>query len=229
MTKKKSNMYADSKKQWNVFVGCEFDCTYCRKSFQAQMKRQLHRCRLCYDYTPHFHQKRLFDSLPRTKGDEFIFCSASGDISFAKPSWITMILQRMIELPQKTFLLQSKNPLVFQIYEEMIPDNVLIGTTIESNRDYLVSKAPKVFDRVKAMRDLTPRLRKVITVEPIMDFDHDLFTIWIRSIKPERVYVGYDTKKSELEQPRLEKTEALIKRLSTFTKVKRKYIPEVLK
>ena len=36
----KKNMYSDSKLQWNVHVGCEFDCIYCKPSFKAQMKRQ---------------------------------------------------------------------------------------------------------------------------------------------------------------------------------------------
>ena len=37
-----SNMYEDAIYRWNVFVGCEFDCAYCKKSFKAQMKRQKH-------------------------------------------------------------------------------------------------------------------------------------------------------------------------------------------
>ena len=41
MTKKKSNMYSDSVFQWNCFVGCYFNCSYCIPSFQRQMKRQM--------------------------------------------------------------------------------------------------------------------------------------------------------------------------------------------
>ncbi len=220
-------MYSDSVKQWNVFVGCEYDCHYCRKSFQAQMKRQKHNCDDCYTYTPHFHPERLRQSLPKTTGDEFIWACSSGDITFAKKEWIEQILDRIRELPFKTFFFQSKNPKCFRDYK--FPKNVLLGTTIESNRIYkTISKAPIINNRLWDFKDIK-HPRKVVTIEPIMDFDYWTLRRWIYSLHPERVYVGYDTKKSGLEEPPFSKTVQLITTLGNFTKVKLKYLPiEVL-
>lgn len=50
---RQKNMYILSAKQWNPFVGCKFDCLYCRTSFQRQAKRQKHNCIDCYNYKPH--------------------------------------------------------------------------------------------------------------------------------------------------------------------------------
>lgn len=228
-------MYKDSKKQWNVYVGCKFNCIYCKKSFQAQMKRQKHNCIKCYNYEPHFHEERLKQSLKNTKGDEFIWCCSSGDIYFAKPKWIFKIIERIKELPQ-TFFFQSKEPKVFYDYD--FPENVILGITLESNRWYKeISDAPPPFERMKVFYDLKYP-RKFITIEPILDFDFSIFLGWLRELNPERVYIGYDTKKTwwmegkekvylRKYEPRLHKTRNLIHELKRFTKVKTKYMKVV--
>lgn len=228
------NMYKDSVKQWNCFVGCNFNCSYCKKSFQAQMKRQKpvidkngkqRGCQKCYDYEPHFHEDRLNDSLPKTEGDEFIWCCSSSDISFAEQEWIWEIIDRIKEMPSKTFFFQTKNPEIY--YEYNFPKNVLLGITLESNRHYpRISKAPTPYIRCSEFSKLNfPR--KIITIEPILDFDFGVFLGWIKEINPERIYVGYDTKKNDLLEPTLHKTENLIHELKRFTKVKTKYMKVV--
>lgn len=241
MHKQKSNMYSDSVKQWNVFVGCHFDCVYCRKSFQAQMKRQKPKydedgnltrgCQMCYDYYPHFHEERLSNdwvkaNFPKkTIGDEFIWCCSSSDIYFAKKGWIDKIIDKIRELEQYTFFFQSKAPEVFFNYD--FPDNVLLGITLETNRIYSVSKAPLPRERAETFAK-HPHKRKIVTVEPIMAFDLGSMVQMIKSILPIRVYVGYDTKKCGLIEPYyVEQTYALIRQLSKFTKVKLKYMKEI--
>lgn len=225
-------MYSDSVKQWNCIIGCNFDCVYCEKSFKRMMKRQKpvidkngkpRGCQQCYDYEPHFHEDRLKDSLPNTKGDEFIWACSSGDIAFAKKEWLDKVLDRIKELPHKTFFMQTKDPSVYLDYE--FPDNLMLGITLETNRNNLLSLAP-----MKAIRYLTFKNldfpRKIVTIEPIMDFDHDIFVGWIKEINPIRVYIGYDTKKCNLPEPLLKKTLKFIQKLETFTKVKLKEIRE---
>jgi len=231
-------MYEDAIKRWNCFIGCYYDCEYCKRSFQAQMKRQKpvidrngkkRGCQDCYDYIPHFHEERLDTKkypLPRTKGDEFIWACSSGDISFAKKTWINKIIGRIRELPNRTFLFQTKAPICFNLYD--FPDNVLLGITLETNRDEVyelnkISKAPLPSFRKEVFSILQHR-RKVITIEPILDFDLDVFVDWIRDINPERVYIGYDTKKCYLPEPDLIKTKLLIKELKKITKVKPKLL-----
>lgn len=108
--KKKTNMYSKSKKQWNPFIECGHDCKYCRKSFQAQLKRRGGICRGCRDFIPHPHLERLNRSLPKTKYGQFIFTVSSGDIAFCNKDYLIEIVTRIRQESHKTFLIQSKDP-----------------------------------------------------------------------------------------------------------------------
>lgn len=227
---KQRNMYGDSIKQWNPFVGCEFNCIYCKKSFQAQMKRQLHNCRSCYDYIAHFHEDRLKNYLPRTEPalHQFIFTCSSSDVSFCKPEWFLLILERIRSLPDRKFLIQSKDPSYFKQFQGEIPENCHLGITLETNRDIgyeKISKAPLPSKRFKDFLYLD-FLSKFVTIEPILEFDLDDFVFILKMLAPERVYIGYDTKKTKLQEPSLEKTMELVDQLKKFTIVKLKLIRE---
>jgi len=228
--KTKTNMYFDSVSQWNVIIGCLYSCEYCLPSFQRQMKRQKptidkngkkRGCQLCYDYIPHFHPERLHNRLPKTNGDEFIWCCSSSDITFAKPKWIKKIITKILEYPDRTFFFQTKNPICFKQYS--FPDNVMLGITLETDRSYVsLSKAPEPYQRYKDFLKIECE-RKVVTIEPILEYDGFLPN-WIKKIVPERVYIGYDTKNCGLPEPSLWRVKFLIEELSKFTKVKLKYM-----
>jgi len=232
MPKIPENMYQDAISRWNVFKGCKFECSYCVPSFQRQAKRQKpvidkngnkRGCQDCYDYKPHFHPERLNQTLPNTNGDQFIWACSSGDIFFAKKEWMGKILKRVRELPDKTFFFQTKNPEILYNYDW--PDNVMLGITLESNRYYPeISKAPIPWVRYHSFDSLYfPR--KIITIEPILDFDMDEFLTWISLISPIRIYIGYDTKRCGLPEPPIEKTRELITQLrENGFKVKEKII-----
>lgn len=230
-------MYVDSKKQWNVIVGCKFNCIYCKKSFQAQMKRRKpvidkngkkRGCQSCYDYIPHFHKERLIKewikkNLPKTtEGDQFIWVCSSSDIYFAEEEWIWKIIDRIEELPDQTFFFQTKNPEVYTEYD--FPKNVILGITLESNVYYPeISDAPPPYERCCVFNNISfPR--KIITVEPILEFDFCIFLGWIRKINPERIYLGYDSHNNDLPEPSIIKTIQFGNELSKFTKVKFKYM-----
>jgi DNA repair photolyase len=219
------NMYSDSITQWSVGQGCLFGCKYCLKSFQRQAKRQKNRCLQCYNFTPHFHPERLKTSLPNTSGDQFIWVWSSGDFSFAKPEWMEQILTRIHQKSRKQFFFQTKDPSVFPKYDW--PENVWHGITLETNRDEgydLISKAPPPTKRV--INASYGRYVDVITIEPIMEFDLDIFVNFVKMLHPMRVYIGYDTKKSNLPEPPLKKTRQLIEELQKFVKVKPKLLRE---
>lgn len=195
---KKGNMYKSSIKQWNPFAGCKFDCTYCEASFKRQAKRQKNSCMDCYNYTPHTHPERLTAYLPKTSEDEFIFTCASADVSFCPTPFLKKIIKRIEENPSKTFVLQSKNPKTFNRVK--IPDNVMLAITLETNRDRgydKVSKAPKPTQRIKDFMEIN-HSRKMITIEPVMDFDFDIMFKWIQQVKPQLVWMGYDSKSKDL-------------------------------
>ncbi len=215
-------MYHDSVKQWNVFVGCKWDCLYCEKSFKRQMKRQKQNCIECYNYEPHFHPKRLDQDLPDTEGDQFIWACSSGDITFAKKEWINQVLEKIREHPDKVFLFQTKDPACLSKYD--FPNNVLLSITLETNRDEgyrEISKAPLPSKRYQDFLKLKFH-NKIVTIEPIQPFDMEKFADWIKKLSPKRVYIGYDSKNCNLPEPSLEKTEELVSILTKFTNVKKK-------
>ena len=220
---KKSRMY-EGVRTWNVFKGCKFDCTYCVQREQA--KRQKHRCEKCYNYEPHFHAERLDEKF---KAGETVFVAAAGDISFAATEQWIQIFYIIKQYPKTTFLLQSKNPQQFRNFEMQnypYPSNVVLGTTIETNRDTsAISNAPAPIWRYYPMQELLHR--KYVTIEPILDFDLSRFTYWIEQIAPEFVYVGYlnplwKAKKLQLPEPSLEKTKELCEELDKITEVRLK-------
>ncbi len=224
-------MYPESVYQWNVFKGCLFDCVYCRNSFQRISKRfqptidkngKQRGCQSCYDYKPHFHPERLNNSLKKTKSDQFIFCCSSGDIYFAEKSWINAILVKVRENSDKTFFFQSKAPECFFNYD--FPENVILGITLESNQHYPdISKAPPPEKRAKDFSKLDFD-RKHVTIEPVMEFDPKKLKLMIKSIDPEIINFGYDSKNSKLSEPEMEKSIEFVKDLRTEYIVKTKYM-----
>jgi len=213
--KKNNNMYDRSVKQWNPYVGCLFDCTYCKNSFQRQLKRWgKNNCQNCYDFRPHFHIQRLYTKLPRTKGNEFIFVCSTGDISFCPNNFLDDIIETISKYKNRTFLLQSKNPYCFERLLPL-PNNIILGTTIETDIVSLAgsaSLAPATSERFYCLSRLD-HPRKMVSVEPIMKFNLNILLSWILLIKPEFVYVGYDTVGSSFPQPTIVKAMKLVRDL----------------
>lgn len=209
---KKTNMYEASNKQWNPFKGCKFDCLYCETSFKRQAKRQKHICTKCYNYTPHTHPERLNQSIPKTKEGEFIFTFASGDVSFCPTPFLKKVIKVIESKPDRTFLIQSKNPKTFN--RVVFPDNVILAITLETDRDEIykgVSKAPKPSQRYKDFAKIK-HSKKMVTIEPVLDFNLVRLTKWIKQIKPFLVWIGYDSSKVNhfgFEEPELAKVKKL--------------------
>lgn len=211
---KQKNMYQLSAMQWNPFKGCKYDCTYCKSSFKRQAKRQKHNCMKCYEYEPHIHPDRLTESLPKTTFMQFIFTCSSGDIAFCPTPYLEQIVDRIKKEPSKTFLIQSKNPKTFNRIE--FPLNIILGTTIETNRDELyegIAKAPSPSQRYADFKTVKHPL-KMVTIEPVIDFDTDVMLRWMKDINPCMIWLGYDSGNNHLPEPALEKVKQLYWELS---------------
>jgi len=197
---KLDNMYKFSVLQWNPFKGCEFECEYCKESFQRQELRDLHDCRKCRNYKIHIHPELLEDGyiLPDTHYMRFIFTCASGDISFCKGSdildkYFLSIIDRIAREPGKNFLLQSKDPDTFNRIKR-IPSNLTLGITLETNRDdgYAeVSLAPVPSKRYNDFRKIKHKY-KMLTLEPMLKFDLPIMLEWINNIRPDFIWIGTD-------------------------------------
>lgn len=198
-TKAKSHMYAAAE-TWNPFKGCKFDCIYCIPSFQSQAKRQKHNCLKCYRYEPHEHPVRL----TKIPGSEIVFVCGNGDIAFCRPSYIRRIIEAIAARGgSQSFYLQSKKPSCFKPLLKLLPKTVILVTTLETNRDEgygKVSKAPKPSSRFKQFASLKYP-RKVVTIEPVMDFDVQEFANWIIQIKPEYVWLGLNSREKQVQLP----------------------------
>lgn len=214
-------MYIERKGNIAAFRGCSFNCCYC--AFRNTLSRS--KCQQDREFKPHAHLEVLNKRPPPTKEGEFLTIGMNGDISFLniEKGELLAILDYCCTWKDRIFLLQTKNPEFFLNF--ICPENVILGTTLETNRFTLppnpsihgsyrsVSEAPSPDDRFYAMHDLTAK--KVLTIEPILDFDLEPFANAIINLKPEWVWVGYDSKpyRNHLPEPTLEKTEDLIKQL----------------
>jgi hypothetical protein len=82
-----------------------------------------------------------------------------------------------------------------------------------------VSKAPDVYTRYADFVELNLPA-KMVSIEPIMDFNLDKFVDWLSSIGPEFVSIGADSKGHNLPEPPAGKIRELIQELKKFTEVK---------
>lgn len=213
-TRRPSNMYPLSIKQWNPHVGCKHHCKYCVPSFQRALKR-FSKCDQCKGFTPHTHPERLDQKLPRTRYMQFIFTNSSGDSAFCEDNYFYEILEKIENNKDKNFLIQSKDPRkAFLDRDVGFPKNLILGTTIETNLTRLtndISKAPPPEERFKAMLELRelkykPKTTLMLTIEPILAFEHKVMIDWIEQINPCMIWIGYDSKKCGLVEPALMET-----------------------
>lgn len=212
-----THMYAKTK-TWNPFQGCEFDCTYCGPTFKAQAKRQMHNCRQCYQYSPHVHPDRL----KKIPSAETVFVCGNADIAFCDPGFTIKILEAIRDhnarCPDKTYYLQSKRPKYLDQFLKDLPGNVVLVTTLETNRDAgygSVSKAPPPSERFKQFLALK-NPRKVVTIEPVMDFDTEVFSRWMIDLQPEYVWLGFNSHSASapLPEPSEAKMQEFVRRVS---------------
>ena len=210
--KQKGNMYEFVSHTWSPVKGkCSHDCSYC------YMKRWGKQPPL------HIDEKDLMTNLGE---DNFIFVCHTCDL-FAEDvpaDWILRILKKLRAYSKNKYLLQSKNPKRFLDFCHCyLRINVLFGTTIETNRDIVESKAPSVAQRAHALNTLSGiGYSTMVTIEPIFDFDLDELLDLIVYADPEWVNIGADSKGHDLPEPSVEKIRSLIVHLGKYTNVKLK-------
>jgi DNA repair photolyase len=190
---------------WNPIAGnCPHNCSYC---WAKKLIKNRPTLQVKYQHTDgfSFDPKQIHRKF---QPGSFVFVCDMLDLFAANVPMVAVqtIMKLIAAQPDVTFLLLTKNPRYAWIVE--IPKNAVVGATIESNIDYPVSQAPKQKDRLEAMQDITDR--KMISIEPIMDFDLEPFANAIIKANPEFVAVGYDNYKNGLVEPSFSKTVHLI-------------------
>ena len=207
--------FVDSCKE--CIYGCDFDCIYCWARAKDKNGRQI---------IPTFNQRSL--SIPPIS-NTLVFLNSRSDMFclYSKADWIHQIFNYIRRYPKTNFLIMTKNPYGYNAFRKEIPINIICGATIETNRDTSkFSKAPVALDRFIEMYNLIwPN--KFISIEPVIDFDPEIFTRWLLSIKPIAIAIGYDNYNNHLPEPKRIEVEALIRTLENHgIKVFRKTIRE---
>ncbi len=197
LNKQKGNMYGFITHTWNTIKGkCLYDCKYCyMKRFKQNEMR--------------FDNKELSTDLG---SNNFIFVGSSCDMfnSEVRNTFILSTIEHCKKFNNK-YLFQSKNPNRFLYYK--FPKNTIFCTTIETNREYNISNAPSILKRIEAMNRILGKNKKMITIEPIMDFDLIVFMDCIKIINPFQVNIGADSQGHNLKEPSKEKIYELINEL----------------
>jgi protein gp37 len=217
LLKAKGEMYSWVSHLKNYLAGeCPFQCAYC---CVGDMKKKFPNVNKKYSGKPMLIESELKENMGSGK---IIFVQNNSDLfadSIPK-EWIFRILAHCNLYPENTYLFQSKNPKRFHDFISLFPNKTILGTTLESNRDFKLTKAPEASQRADAMRDI--KLKKMISLEPICEFDLPILVGWIKLINPDFVSIGADSKKHNLIEPSREKVDELIKELEEFTEVKTK-------
>ena len=208
--KASGNMYSFIDYVWSPIRGrCSHSCEYCFMKIWGEQAPL------------HLDEKDLKTNLGE---GNFIFVCHTCDM-FAKDvpaGWIESVLEKLGAHENK-YLLQSKNPSRMINYEMDFPNDILLGTTIETNRDIVDSKAPSVIKRANALHILSDLgYSTMVTIEPIFDFDLEELVDLVVLANPEWVNIGADSKGHGLPEPSREKVEELVQALQNETDVKLK-------
>lgn len=203
LNKIKGNMYEFLDYTWNPIRGkCSHDCSYCSiKSFGDPGELRLVEEELNIDLGE----------------DKFIFVGSSIDM-FADDvpeEWILKVISKCKEHKNNKYLFQTKNPIRYKELNKYLPAGNVYAITLESNRSYPSSYAPLSVERAKIFSSL-PIENKMLTIEPIMDFDIIPFISMIKDINPKIVVIGADSKRSNLVEPSVSRVKMLIKELKKF-------------
>jgi len=213
LKEQKGNMYEFVSHMWSPIKGkCSHDCSYC------YMKKWGKQSPL------HLDEKDLMTNLGSGK---FIFVCHTCDM-FADDvptEWIIKVLVTCRYYDDNKYLFQSKNPERYATFENRFPKNLILGTTIETNRDIVKSNAPSVKDRAEWLGKMSAWQKgfdTMVTIEPIFDFDLDELVDLIVLANPVWVNIGADSKGHKLPEPSKDKVKDLIRALQEKTQVKLK-------
>jgi DNA repair photolyase len=160
--------------------------------------------------------------------NNFIFICSGCDL-FANDipyKYISAVINRTLQFTDNKYLLHTKNPerLIFSSFE-LSTDIHKICTTIETNRyaPGIMGKSPHPHKRAAALGHLADKgFETMVTIEPIIDFDHVELVSLIHTAKASQVNIGADSGHNNLPEPSGEKIAELISELEKFTTVHKK-------
>jgi len=215
---KRGRMFKVVKSTWNVGKGCTHLCSYCNvwKVFVPKLQRNPLTRRYRDGFAVRLFRDRLRNPDYKKSGVGLVFIWYMGDwMCEAVPDeWIFAILEVVRRDPDTEFLSCTKNPMRYLDFEEHFPENLWLGTTIESNRPMAdrFTKAPPVRERYRAMRRIDWE-KKFLSIEPKMDCDPQTLAKWAGDMGIRIVEVGADNYGNNLPEPAGWKVDRLLRLL----------------
>lgn len=213
LNKQKGNMYDWVTHTWNTIKGeCPHGCHYCYMKKWGEQK------------PIRFTSSELKTDLGK---NNLIFVGSSCDMWAEEIAdlWISHTLSHCRKYQGNEYLFQTKDPYRFLSWVPLLPENTILGATIESDQFYKeMGQSPSPINRVKPLLKLKRQGFKImITIEPVMDFYLSGFVDIIKSIKPDWVNIGANTNtKVKLKEPNADKLLKFIEQISEFTEIKKK-------
>jgi len=208
-------MYPFIDDTFNIIKGkCMYGCTYC---YLIAMAKRFERPQK----PPMLDEKEFKTNLGR---DLFIFLGSS--IEMFAPNipdyWILKTLEHCHKYDNK-YMFHTKNPARMLQFQHLMPLNSVLCVTIETNRHYkdIMRFAPSPEERITPIRfdiEVNRRHNLHLTIEPIMDFDKDVFVRWINEIYPgpAQINIGADSGNNNLPEPNKEKLQDFIADLKSL-------------
>lgn len=196
-----------------------------------------HRCRYCYVKSrPFCFHEKFKGPLRLIKGSldvdfgkgNTIFIDHLNDL-FAQPVpdvCILSVLAHCRQFAGNTYVFQTKNPARYLHFLHLLPEKLMLGTTIETNLENDLAAAPSRASRMAAMVALRAireegwllnwRSKFFVTIEPIMALEPYMLAAWLGIIRPDFVNVGADSKRHHLPEPPAADVQALLGRLDEY-------------
>jgi len=210
-------------KTWNPISGeCPHHCPYCavKKMFDRKLPGAIAK----YSGELRLNEKELKRNLG--KGNTWFLAGVGNDLfsEGVDQDWITQIIFHCLDFPHNTYMLQTKDTEnMFDWFQwRKLPNNFMIGTTIETFSDSLALKysGGDYPERRAYWLSQIKHDRKYVTIEPIIGHFFKHLISAIKEIKTEVVFIGANSySKISLPEPSKEEVLALIEELSKFTKV----------
>lgn len=205
LKKSTGNMYEWITHTWNPVKGeCSFDCSYC---YVKRWKTQ-----------PLIHLDESELRADLGNGNSIFVCSGCDLFGpYVPAEWIGKVRAHTLEHPSNKYLWHTKNPRrLVELIEPGLFDIACV--TIESNRGYpSITRAPLPAERTTYLSRFEGQ--RMITVEPILCFDPDVFSDMILESDPMQVNIGADSGRNNLPEPSRIDIETLIELLAPYTKV----------
>lgn len=196
------------------FRFCSFGCTYC---WAKDLKTR-------FRYPKYQGSWRIIEKeLVQFDADAFPWPCDMIDIGDPTiPKEVLLRFWKWVASQPCPVLTLTKNPATYRLYWKFIPENAVLGATIETDTSLTknYSKAPEPYRRFLELMWVKDELPNevFICIEPIMKFTPD-FARELEKCRPWAIAVGYDNYSNKLNEPPLKVTEYLIKEAEYFTKV----------